>query len=91
VPALYLKAGVDYVGRPPDYGPAKVREYLLHHYHRVSDEVQPDWDLSGAVEDTRLLFLVAWEVAQAQTWPAWKPGSEFKARREAQLHALGSH
>lgn len=87
VPALFLKAGVDYLGRPPDYGPAKVREYLQNHYHRVSDEVQPDWDLSGMVEDTRLLFLVAWEVAQARSWPAWKPGSEFKARREAQLQA----
>ena len=78
VPALYLKAGVDYVGRPPDYGPAKVREYLLHQYHRVSDEVQPDWDLSGAVEDTRLLFFVAWEVAQAQNLAGLETGQRIQ-------------
>lgn len=78
VPAVYLKAGTDYRDRPPDFGPAKAREYLLYHYHRVSDEVRPDWDLRGAAEDTRLLFHLTWAVAQARKWPAWKPGSEFQ-------------
>ncbi len=78
VPALYLKAGLDFRDRPPDYGRTRAREYLQQHYHRVTDEVRPDWDLSGAVEDTRLLFQVAWRVAQAREWPAWKPGSEFQ-------------
>lgn len=87
VPALYLKAGLDYVDRPADFGRMKATEYLEQHYHRVTDEVRPDWDLSGAVEDTRLLFQVTWMAAEAKTWPMWKPGSEFKARREAQLTA----
>lgn len=78
VPAVYLKAGTDYRDRPPDFGPAKAREYLLHHYHRVSDEVRPDWDLRGAAEDTRLLFHLTWVVARAREWPSWKPGSEFQ-------------
>ncbi len=78
VPAMYLKSGIDFRDRPPEFGPAKVREYVSRHYHRVSDEIQPDWDLSGAAEDTRLLFHLAWAVAQARTWPAWKPGSEFQ-------------
>jgi len=78
VPALYLKAGLDYVDRPADFGRLKAAEYLLQHYHRVTDEVRADWDLSGAVEDTRLLFHLTWAVAQAREWPAWKPGSEFQ-------------
>lgn len=78
VPALYLKGGTDFRDRPPDFGPTKVREYVSRHYHRVSDEIQPDWDLSGAAEDARLLFHLTWALAQARTWPAWKPGSEFQ-------------
>ena len=27
------------------------QEYTANDYHAVSDEVKPDWDLSGAVED----------------------------------------
>jgi Zn-dependent M28 family amino/carboxypeptidase len=85
VPALYLKAGMDFVGRPAGYGEERAGEYLRQDYHRVTDEVKPGWDLSGAVEDTRLLFQCVWAAAQAKAWPVWKPGSEFKARREAQL------
>ena len=54
-------------------------------YHKVSDEVKPDWDLSGAVEDIRLLIEVGLRVARGEHDPEWKPGTEFKARREAML------
>jgi Zn-dependent M28 family amino/carboxypeptidase len=89
VPALYFKAGVDFIGRPPGYGEDRAGEYLRQDYHRVSDEVKPRWDLAGAVEDTRLLFQCTWAAAQAKTWPVWKPGSEFKARRDEQLRKPG--
>ena len=31
----------------------------------MTDEVKPDWDLAGAVEDLRLLFEVGYRVAMA--------------------------
>lgn len=80
VPALYFHAGTDFVGKPKEYGAQKVMEYLSKHYHRVSDEVQPDWDLSGAAEDAALLLEVGWRAAQDKQRPQWKPGSEFKDR-----------
>ena len=67
------------------YGMQKRKEYTERDYHKVSDEVKPDWDLSGAVEDLRLLFQVGYRVAQGEKWPEWKPGAEFKARREEAL------
>jgi Zn-dependent M28 family amino/carboxypeptidase len=85
VPALYMKSGLDYIGKPPGYGQQKSDEYTSRDYHKVSDEVKPDWDLSGAVEDARLLFQVGYGVAQGGQYPEWKPGSEFKARREKML------
>ena len=51
----------------------------------MSDEVKPDWDLTGAVEDTKLLFEVGYQVANGDKWPEWKPGIEFKAKRDAML------
>jgi hypothetical protein len=41
--------------------------------------------LSGAVEDVQLLFQEGSLLAQDGAWPQWKPGSEFKARRDAML------
>ncbi len=86
VPALYTGSKPkDFVGQPADYGQKKSDDYTLHHYHQVSDEVNPAWDLSGAVEDMRLLFEVGYEVANADQFPTWKEGSEFKAQRDAMM------
>ncbi|MGZ8471661.1 MAG: M28 family metallopeptidase [Gemmatirosa sp.] len=85
VPALYTDAGVEYVGRPPEYGMRKREQYEAADYHKPSDEIKPDWDLSGAVEDVRALFQVGYRVANGSTWPTWKPGTEFRAAREAML------
>ncbi|MEO5718527.1 MAG: M28 family metallopeptidase [Chthoniobacterales bacterium] len=87
LPALYIGSKPkDYIGQPADYGQKKSDDYTLHHYHQVSDEVNPAWDLSGAIEDTRLLFEVGYEVAHGDQFPTWKDGSEFKAKREAMMH-----
>jgi Zn-dependent M28 family amino/carboxypeptidase len=85
VPALDPDAGVQYVGRSADWGTQKRNEYTEKDYHAPSDEVKPDWDLSGAVEDAQLLLGVGYRVANADRMPAWKPGNEFKATRDARL------
>jgi Zn-dependent M28 family amino/carboxypeptidase len=85
VPALDPKAGTDYVGKPPDYGETKRREFTNNDYHKPSDQVRPDWDLSGAVDDLHLLMTVGYRVAQAERYPEWKPGTEFRAIREQSL------
>jgi Zn-dependent M28 family amino/carboxypeptidase len=85
VPALDVDAGVDFIGKPQGYGIAKRDEYTAHDYHQPSDEVKPDWDLSGAVEDVRVLFKVGYIVAQTDALPQWKPGTEFKARRDSMM------
>lgn len=87
VPALYADSGSDIIGKPAGYGAAKRAEYTANDYHKPSDEVKSDWDLSGAAADMRLLFDVGYETANDAEWPQWKPGSEFKAIREASLAA----
>ncbi len=85
VPALNPDSGTEFIGKPADYGMKKRDEYETNDYHKASDEVKPDWDLSGAVEDLQLLFQVGYRVAEGQQWPEWKQGAEFKAKREAQI------
>jgi Zn-dependent M28 family amino/carboxypeptidase len=89
VPALDPDAGIDYIGKPDGYGQKKRDEYTDRDYHKPSDEVKSDWDLSGAAEDLRLLAEVGYRVAQTDKYPEWKPGTEFKAKREAQLSGAG--
>jgi len=85
VPALDPDSGIDFIGKDPAYGKAKRDEYTDKDYHAPSDQVKPDWDLSGAVEDAGLLLAVGYRVANADRMPEWKPGNEFKAKREESL------
>ena len=89
VPALNAKGGMTYLDKPTDYGKAKRDEYVQKNYHKVTDDVKPDWDLSGALEDARLLFEVGYRVAQGDRYPEWKPGTEFREARESMLRAPG--
>ncbi|HLA68834.1 MAG TPA: M28 family metallopeptidase [Bacteroidota bacterium] len=85
VPALHGDAGIDYIDKPAGYGQEKRDEYTNNDYHKPSDEIKADWDLSGAVEDVRLLLKLGYNIAQGTEWPSWKAGTEFKARREEML------
>ena len=85
VPSLYTGGGTNFIGKPPQFGQQKKDDYTAHHYHQVSDEVDPNWDLSGAVQDIQLLFEVGYQVANDDKFPEWRPESEFKAKRESML------
>jgi Zn-dependent M28 family amino/carboxypeptidase len=85
VPAFYINPGTEYIGKTPDYGMTKRDNYTANDYHKPSDEIKPDWDLSGAVEDLQLLFTMGYRIAQADKWPEWRPGNEFRAIREKSL------
>jgi Zn-dependent M28 family amino/carboxypeptidase len=85
VPAFYTKSGLDIIGRPPDYGRTRRDEYIANDYHKVTDVIKPWWDLRGAAQDAGLLFRLGLRIAQSDTWPQWKPGCEFKARRDEMM------
>jgi Zn-dependent M28 family amino/carboxypeptidase len=87
IPAFDPESGIDFVGKPAGWGLAKRQEYTANDYHKPSDVIKTDWDLSGAVEDCQLYFLVGLRVADALKIPEWKPGAEFKAIRESSLRS----
>jgi Zn-dependent M28 family amino/carboxypeptidase len=85
VPALYIGAGTNFVGQTEGYGQQRRDEYTARDYHKPSDVIKADWDLSGAMEDARLLFQVGYRVSQRAAFPEWAPQAEFRARREEML------
>ena len=84
IPAFYGDPGVEYIDKPEGYGIEKRTEYTVNDYHQVSDEVKPDWDLSGALEDLTFMYHMGAQLAAGDEWPAWSETSEFRAIREAQ-------
>jgi Zn-dependent M28 family amino/carboxypeptidase len=84
LPSLYIGKNQHLMSRPPN-GALRADEYDLKDYHQPSDEVKPDWDLSGAVQDVDLLFEVGYQVANADKFPEWKAGNEFKPKRDAMI------
>jgi Zn-dependent M28 family amino/carboxypeptidase len=91
VPAIDPGAGDDYIGKPQGYGKRKRDEYTERDYHKPSDEIKPDWDLSGAVQDLKALAEVGYRIANGERFPEWKPGTEFKAKRDAQMAGTSGH
>jgi Zn-dependent M28 family amino/carboxypeptidase len=85
VPALNTDSGTEFVGKPAEYSKQVRDNWTANIYHTPQDDVKADWDLSGLVEDAQLFWLIGYRVAQADTYPEWKPGTEFKALREASL------
>jgi Zn-dependent M28 family amino/carboxypeptidase len=85
VPALDPDEGVEYIGKPPEFGVKARSNYTEHDYHKPSDVVKPNWDLSGAREDLKVFLAVGYRIAEADKFPEWKAGNEFRAIREASL------
>jgi Predicted aminopeptidases len=78
VPALFfLHPGSVYVDRPADYGTAVRARYVSELYHKPGDAIEDDWDLTGMVEDVRMLARIGRDVADADDRPTWSPDSEF--------------
>jgi Zn-dependent M28 family amino/carboxypeptidase len=89
VPALYADCGMKFVGKPDDFAQKIWEDYIANHYHQPSDEFDPSWDFSGAVQDLEALLQVGLRISAADAWPEWRPGNEFKATRDAMLQERG--
>jgi len=82
VPALYVKSGTTLRDAPPEKGLALYDEYYAVRYHKPNDQYDASWDVSGSIEDLKLLFEVGARVANGKSWPEWYEGNEFRAARE---------
>lgn len=90
IPAIYLDTGTDFVGHPPGWGKEQVEKFEAENYHQPSDELTPEWNFDGMVDDARLGFLCGLWVAEQDEMPTWTRGDEFEAARQAAIAAAES-
>ena len=83
VPSLFTGSGVDHIKNGREWGLKQVADFTKFRYHSPQDNFDAKtWDLSGIVEDVRLVFDLGYRLSNEDSYPKWKTGSEFKAIRE---------
>jgi Zn-dependent M28 family amino/carboxypeptidase len=82
IPVLYISNGLDLVEGGVERGRALNAEYVSQNYHKPSDEVTPDWDMSGGVQDLELLYTIGRQLADTGAWPEWRANAEFRSARD---------
>ena len=85
VPALNAGSGVQHLEKGEKWGMEQIENYIREKYHKPSDEYDPDWDLSGALEDMQMYFKIGYRLSMESTFPNWKEGSEFKLKRDTDM------
>lgn len=85
VPAAYFGSGIDFLNRPEGWGRKMREEWEEKDYHQPSDQVTDQWNLEGALDDTRLYFFLGEQLAAQPRMPTWSKGDEFE---DARLKAL---
>jgi Zn-dependent M28 family amino/carboxypeptidase len=85
IPAVYPSGGIDSVEHGKEWTLAQKDKFTAENYHKPSDEFDPNWDLSGAIDDLRLLFKVGYRLAMESTFPNWREGTAYKAKRDADM------
>jgi Zn-dependent M28 family amino/carboxypeptidase len=75
VPAFSIEGGHDWLA-DKDVNDAKRKAYGPR-YHQASDEYDPNWDLSGMVQQAQFTLNLGRAVADAPRMPGWKAGDQF--------------
>jgi len=78
VPALSIKPGVDFVGRPKGWGVEQENVYNQDRYHQPSDEYKPTFRFDGMAQEVRVTVRAARAIANSPSMPQWLPSSEFQ-------------
>jgi len=82
VPVLYADGGSDMIEGGKEAGRVFGDEYTAKNYHQPSDEYDPNWDLSGFVDQLTITAHMVKYLADSDRWPEWYEGNEFKRIRE---------
>lgn len=85
VPALLAGPGFDLIDGGRTAGLAANADYTAHRYHTPNDVFDPNWDLSGTLEDIQTLYLLGRNLADDDRWPDWYADSDFRALRDAMM------
>ncbi len=81
IPAVWLHEGITSKGKDPNWIKVKTDDYKRTKYHKVTDEIQPDWDYRGTVQIGRWAQEIIRLLEDSKTVPQFKPTSAFRRVR----------
>src|SRR5699024_9279345 len=87
VPAIDIHNGLESFRGDSREAKEKRADYGAHKYHQPSDEYDPNGNYKGMVQMSRFLFNLGYQLAELDTFPGWKEGSEFKAARQKMMQS----
>ncbi len=78
IPGVWLSQGI--TSRGPDKGliMKKLQDYRATKYHKVTDEIQPDWDLRGALQIVDWARAIVSLLQEREALPQFAPTSAFR-------------
>ncbi len=81
VPTAYFDTGIDFLGKPPEWGRTMAERFNDVDYHQPSDELRSDWTYEGTLQQARFLFRLGYILSTQESTPTWNKGDEFEAVR----------
>jgi Zn-dependent M28 family amino/carboxypeptidase len=85
VPMLDPGGGFDLVNGGTKAGQAVRDDYDARRYHQPTDEFDPNWDLSGPLDDVNAFYALGRKLTDSEVKPNWYTGNEFRSVRDASL------
>ncbi|HEX9727285.1 MAG TPA: M20/M25/M40 family metallo-hydrolase [Gemmatimonadales bacterium] len=82
VPVLSFRSGIEFENRPEDWGIGQAELFFRTRYHQPGDEFTSEFDLTGAVQQGRVMLRVIWALATTSGFPRWRPEASFSAAGE---------
>jgi Zn-dependent M28 family amino/carboxypeptidase len=83
VPSLFTRGNIESREFGKEWTAQKEKDYIDNNYHRPSDNYNStEWNLEGIAEDAKLSFMIGYELANMETFPAWTSGSDFRNLRK---------
>jgi Zn-dependent M28 family amino/carboxypeptidase len=78
IPGVWLSQGITAKGPDKDLVERKFQDYRKTKYHKVTDEIQPDWDLRGALQIIDWARGIIAILQEREALPQFVPTSSFK-------------
>jgi hypothetical protein len=78
IPAVWLHEGITSTGKDKDQIKKMHRQYRTSRYHKVADELEPDWDLSGTVQIAVWAGEIISLLSETEVLPGFKEHSSFR-------------
>lgn len=80
IPAVWLHEGITSKREDKDYILKKNEEYRRFKYHKVTDEIEDDWDLMGTLQITLWAQEIIRLLSEAEYLPQFKETSSFRRK-----------